>query len=77
MRGFVGLDRGRAAQDLCRHPRACEGNYDGVLRIDGEMGDKKTYDPRAYMKKAQDGMKARVVQAIEELRGTGKTLFRR
>lgn len=49
-------------------------NYDGVLRIDGEMGDKKTYDPRAYLKKAENSMKARVLQAIEDLRSTGKTL---
>ena len=49
-------------------------NYDGVLRIDGEMGDKKTYDPRSYLKKGEAGMKARVLQAIEELKGTGKTL---
>ena len=51
-------------------------NYDGVLRVDGEMGDKKTYDPRAYLKKAEAGMKARVLQAVEELKGTGKTLYR-
>lgn len=51
-------------------------NYDGVLRIDGEMGDKKTYDPRAYLKKGEAGMKARVLQAIEELKGTGKTIHK-
>ena len=50
-------------------------NYDGVLRIDGEMGDKKTYDPRSYMKAAEAGMKARVVQAATELKSLGKTLF--
>ncbi len=50
-------------------------NYDGVLRIDGEMGDKKSYDPRAYLKKAEAGMKARVLQAVEELKGTGKSLY--
>ncbi len=51
-------------------------NYDGVLRIDGEMGDKKTYDPRSYLKKAEAGMKARVVQAVDELRSSGKTLYK-
>ena len=51
-------------------------NYDGVLRIDGEMGDKKTYDPRAYLKKGEAGMKTRVVQAIDELKSTGKTLYK-
>jgi len=50
-------------------------NYDGVLRIDGEMGDKKVYDPRAFLKKGEAGMKRRVVQASEELRSLGKTLF--
>lgn len=49
-------------------------NYDGVLRIDGEMGDKKTYDPRSYLKKAEAGMKKRVIQAAEELRSLGKSL---
>jgi fructose-bisphosphate aldolase class II len=49
-------------------------NYDGVLRIEGEMGNKKVYDPRAYLKKSIDGMKDRVVRAIHELRSDGKTL---
>ncbi len=46
-------------------------NYDGVLKIDGEVGNKKTYDPRAYGKLAEAGMAARVVQACEDLRSTG------
>jgi len=50
-------------------------HYDGVLRIDGEMGDKKNYDPRAYLKKAEAGMKARVIQAATELKSLGKSLF--
>ena len=50
-------------------------NYDGVLRIDGEMGDKKNYDPRAYLKKGEAGMKGRVIQAIDELKSTGKTIY--
>ncbi len=50
-------------------------NYDGVLRIDGEMGDKKTYDPRSYMKKAEASMKTRVIQACEELKSLGVTLY--
>ncbi|HEY0865753.1 MAG TPA: class II fructose-bisphosphate aldolase [Fimbriimonas sp.] len=52
-------------------------HYDGVLRIDGEMGDKKVYDPRSYLKKAEAGMKARVVEAADNLRGVGKTLHGR
>ncbi|MDX2064904.1 MAG: class II fructose-bisphosphate aldolase [Fimbriimonadaceae bacterium] len=49
-------------------------HYDGVLRIDGEMGDKKTYDPRSYLKKAEQSMKARVIRAASDLRGVGKSL---
>ena len=50
-------------------------NYDGVLRVDGEMGDKKAYDPRAYLKKAEVGMKDRVIEASRDLLSLGKTLF--
>ena len=46
-------------------------NYDGVLKIDGEVGNKKVYDPRAYGKAAEAGMAARVTQACEDLRSTG------
>ncbi len=49
-------------------------NYDGILRIDGEVGDKKTYDPRAYMKKGVAGMKTRIIRAAEELKSAGKSL---
>jgi fructose-bisphosphate aldolase class II len=46
-------------------------NYDGVLKVDGEVGDKKLYDPRAWGKKAEAGMSARVVEACEALRSAG------
>jgi fructose-bisphosphate aldolase class II len=49
-------------------------NYDGVLRIDGEVGVKKTYDPRSWGKKAEAGMAARVVEACEALRSAGTTM---
>jgi fructose-bisphosphate aldolase class II len=49
-------------------------NYDGVLKIDGEVGDKKAYDPRAWGKAAEAGMAARVVEAAENLRSAGKTV---
>ncbi|HKS45585.1 MAG TPA: class II fructose-bisphosphate aldolase [Amycolatopsis sp.] len=49
-------------------------NYDGVLKIDGEVGDKKTYDPRSYLKKAETGMAARVVEASEALKSAGQKL---
>jgi fructose-bisphosphate aldolase class II len=48
-------------------------NYDGVLKIDGEVGNKKVYDPRSYGKAAEAGMAARVVEACENLRSTGTT----
>ncbi len=49
-------------------------NYDGVLKVDGEVGDKKTYDPRSYMKKAEESMAARVVKACEDLGSAGHKL---
>jgi fructose-bisphosphate aldolase class II len=48
--------------------------YDGVLKIDGEVGDKKAYDPRAWGKAAETHMAARVVTACEDLRSAGKSL---
>ena len=51
-------------------------NYDGVLRVDGEVGNKKHYDPRGYLKAAEKGMQARVKQACVDLRATGTTLHR-
>src|SRR5215213_10111596 len=47
-------------------------NYDGVLKVDGEVGNKKAYDPRAWGKAAETGMAARVVEACEHLRSTGR-----
>jgi fructose-bisphosphate aldolase class II len=49
-------------------------HYDGVLKIDGEVGNKKLYDPRSYLKLAEQSMAARVVQACEDLRSAGRTL---
>ena len=46
-------------------------NYDGVLKIDGEVGNKKMYDPRTYGKLAEAGMAARVTQGCEDLRSVG------
>jgi fructose-bisphosphate aldolase class II len=50
-------------------------NYDGVLKVDGEVGNKKTYDPRVYMKMAEEAMAERVKQAVKDLRAMGMTLF--
>ena len=46
-------------------------NYDGVLKIDGEVGNKKAYDPRSYLKAAEGGMAARVKTACEDLLSAG------
>jgi fructose-bisphosphate aldolase class II len=48
-------------------------NYDGVLKVDGEVGSKKAYDPRSYLKAAETGMAARVVQACEDLLSAGQS----
>jgi fructose-bisphosphate aldolase class II len=49
-------------------------NYDGVLKIDGEVGSKKAYDPRAWGKAAEASMAARVVEACQALRSAGTSL---
>ena len=49
------------------------GKYDGVLKIDGEVGDKKAYDPRSYLKAAEAGMAARIVEACEHLLSAGQS----
>ncbi|MCU1675140.1 MAG: fructose-bisphosphate aldolase [Frankiales bacterium] len=49
-------------------------NYDGVLKVDGEVGNKKAYDPRSWGKAAEASMAARVVRACEDLRSAGTTL---
>ena len=52
-------------------------NYDGVLKVDGEVGNKKQYDPRVYMKLAEESMAERTRQAVGDLRGVDTTLFKR
>jgi len=49
-------------------------NYSGVLKVDGEVGDKKVYDPRSWGKAGEAGMAARVVEACENLRSAGTSL---
>ena len=49
-------------------------NYDGVLKVDGDVGNKKAYDPRSWGKAAEAGMAARVVHACEDLLSAGKQL---
>ncbi|MEV0676785.1 class II fructose-bisphosphate aldolase [Actinosynnema sp. NPDC050436] len=49
-------------------------NYDGVLKVDGEVGNKKVYDPRSYLKAAEQGMAARIAQACEHLKSSGRMI---
>ncbi|VXC30797.1 class II fructose-bisphosphate aldolase [Nocardioides sp. AX2bis] len=49
-------------------------NYEGVLKVDGEVGNKKQYDPRAWGKAGEAGMTARVVEACENLRASGRSI---
>ena len=49
-------------------------NYDGVLKVDGEIGNKKQYDPRAWGKIAEAGLAARVVEACQQLGSAGKKI---
>jgi fructose-bisphosphate aldolase class II len=50
-------------------------NYDGVLKVDGEVGNKKAYDPRSYLKKAEVAMADGVTEACAVLRSAGKSLL--
>ncbi|MCW2288495.1 class II fructose-bisphosphate aldolase [Leucobacter luti] len=49
-------------------------NYEGVLKIDGEVGNKKMYDPRAYGRVAESGMASRIALAAEQLGSAGKSV---
>ncbi|MCU1609460.1 MAG: fructose-bisphosphate aldolase, partial [Pseudonocardiales bacterium] len=51
-------------------------NYAGVLKVDGEVGNKKLYDPRSYLKLAEQSMAERVTRACQDLRSAGRTLAR-
>ncbi len=50
-------------------------NYDGVLKVDGEIGSKKHYDPRSYLKLAEQGVCDRLKVAIEDLKSAGKSVY--
>src|ERR1700752_3410108 len=49
-------------------------NYDGVLKVDGDVGNKKFYDPRSYLKAAEAGMTARVIEACNARHCAGKSI---
>ena len=46
-------------------------NYDGFLKVDGEVGNKKVYDPRAWGKTAESAMALRVIEATKQLGSAG------
>jgi fructose-bisphosphate aldolase, class II len=50
-------------------------NYDGVLKVDSKVGNKKVYDPRSHLALAEAAMAARVKQPVSNLRGNGKTML--
>jgi len=52
----------------------CE-NIEGVLKIDGEVGNKKTYDPRSYLKLGEISLAKRLQEACDDLRSTGQSIF--
>ena len=52
----------------------CE-NIEGVLKIDGEVGNKKTYDPRSYLKLGEISLAKRLQEACDDLRSTGQPIF--
>jgi fructose-bisphosphate aldolase class II len=49
-------------------------NYDGVLKVDGGVGEKEAYDPRSYGAVAEAGMASRVVRACVDLGSAGRHL---
>jgi fructose-bisphosphate aldolase class II len=50
-------------------------HYDEVLMVDGEIGVKKSYDPRTYLKLGEAGVAARMQRACDDLKSTGKSIF--
>ena len=50
-------------------------NIDGMLKVDGEVGNKKVYDPRSYLKKGEQGICERLQLAADDLLSAGKTLY--
>jgi fructose-bisphosphate aldolase class II len=50
-------------------------NIDGMLKVDGEVGNKKVYDPRSYLKKGEQGIAERLQVAADDLLSKGQTLY--
>lgn len=52
-------------------------NYDGVLMVDGDIGNKKAYDPRGYLKMAEESMAKRIQRGCEDLLSAGKSIYKK
>ena len=50
-------------------------NYDGVLRVDGDVGRKAAYDPRSRGRKAEATLARRVAEASELFGSAGRSLL--
>ena len=50
-------------------------NYDGMLKIEGEVGNKKLYDPRAWMKAAENSLTDRIKRAVKDLKSEGRSIL--
>jgi len=74
--GVVKMNVDTDAQYAFTRPVAAHmfANYEGVLKVDGEVGNKKLYDPRAWGKAAEAGMAARVTEACQALNSAGTRL---
>jgi len=48
-----------------------------VLKVDGEVGNKKIYDPREYLGLAEASMAERVKRAVQDLKGAGTTMYKK
>src|SRR5699024_11255501 len=74
--GVIKMNIDTDTQYLFTRPAAAHmfTNYDGVLKVDGEVGNKKAYDPRAWGKVAEAGMAERIVEAAQQLRSAGQKL---
>src|SRR5579859_506586 len=74
--GVVKMNVDTDAQYACTRPVAGHmfANYDGVLKVDGDVGNKKVYDPRSWGKSAEAGMAARVTEACQDLLSAGNQL---
>jgi fructose-bisphosphate aldolase, class II len=51
-------------------------NYDGVLRVDGDVGRKSAYDPRTWGRAAEASLARRVAEACELFGAAGRSLAR-